>query len=738
MSVQKSNSDLIVKLNVLNRSLHFSADELMKISLKATCTGTGSSGITSFLWKVYQEDDSKPENMIVEHSSKQGTVTLGIHNMYAGYDFVVIVEAKGTSPDSITPLNSSIELTSISEEPSGEAISVLTKQIIRPTCKRKVRSVEWCDRNGDAFCRQENGGGPFPLLGKNYDVVDTVVQLTGFNNQQMFAFTEVWEDDTMIWNRRTDSIVEDGVVCFRFVRRLLAELLNENEEKELTFVCRLQPSLTDTSIIGEYKCKFTVSAKSTVEKIDSFPIQPVFVGNRQMIESNHSPCKYTAITVQQLGKEASEPVTVYDGFTHLPFNIIAKEEVTKVKIKAEQYTVGKKAGRCVNLAEHIPGNGEWTRELTHDVPLINCIWPLGESAIKRYTHTVKSCRHTENVRINLLPDVKWSVSFSFSMGEKTQKGLSKELELKLGYESRGSGQEATLTYKGVTGSDSLKQYLKETLLQNFETYINLLDKTSEFLNNFREIFGMAQEELKDKYKGRYKELPTTRKVLTFEWVLPSFEIGCEWEPAVSGSAYGILATGKAKGTLIGVEIVLDLLAGASKLSPAARLFVASMDLMAYVFNAEVRLDIKIEGDVSIQGSFTYNGAENLKSGSVEAVGEIKASLIGEFTIKASENKKIQTADGEVTTASKGSYGVEGSGGLEITMGVEPEYRGYIGILNGKFTGLEVVCCVTSEVEYAGTGSKKKPKTGEAKGGRKWILIPEKPLFDEKRFYLIGG
>lgn len=89
--------------------------------------------------------------------------------------------------------------------------------------------------------------------------------------------------------------------------------MKSGESREVTAIMIIQDYKT-SDIIGDFRYKFKVDGNDKIERMESYPSQPVIVGNYNITENNYMPCKYTQIDVEYTkDKEAKEKqkVTVF-------------------------------------------------------------------------------------------------------------------------------------------------------------------------------------------------------------------------------------------------------------------------------------------------------------------------------------------------------------------------------------------------------------------------------------------
>lgn len=453
----KKQEEVSVKLVLKNKHLRFKTGELMNVSIHAKCKNIESLECIQYKWYLYRDGLEKCVKV-----TSTGMVVVSIHPMYAGSQFqlkLVMTANKRMSALGKNGLYIDWE--------NAEFISVSSTAHIEftPTCEEQVVSVEWCDKNTDAFYRKkmkkgeksDTGQQTYLLQGERFGVVFCMVDLMGYNGQKVVVHREVSgldEQYTQVINKSIVVPVTEGRVGVSFGRNLLKLGLKSGESREVTAIMRIQESEFSTGILGDFRCKFKVEGNDKVETMDSYPMQPVMVGSYNVMDNNYEPCKYTRIDVEYTSEKKSQQKMVYDEGVMLeaiPVHIIGGKSKTTVTLK--DYNT-KKCRRSSD--EHKKAifdgakplldvkNGKIELDMKYDygkglddTNLIEA-WENGEylkvigeaakfdrilklldyfllpfDVVQRHTLQVATCRHSHTLELNMIPDIIWSFHVGF-------------------------------------------------------------------------------------------------------------------------------------------------------------------------------------------------------------------------------------------------------------------------------------------------------------------------------------
>lgn len=453
----KKQEEFSIQLVLKNKKMHFKTGELMNVSVYAKCKNTESLEGIQYKWYLYRDGLEKCVKV-----TSTDTVVVSIHPMYAGSRFRL--ELVMTANERMPSLGKD-GLYIGRENTQFVSVSSIAHIEFSATCEEKVMSVEWCDKNTDAFYRKkmkdgeksDNGQEAFYLLGERFAVVFCIVDLMGYNGQEVVIYREVSGMDeklTQLINKRIVLPVTEGRVGVSFGRNLLKLGLKSGESREVTAIVRIQESESSTGILGDFRCKFKVDGNDKVETMESYPMQPVMVGSYNVMDNNFEPCKYTRIDVEYTSENKSQQKMVYDEGVMLkaiPVHIIGGKSKTKVTLK--DYTTKK----CrLSSGEHKKAffddteplldvkNGIIELDLKYDYgkdlddsELIkaweegNYLKVMDETAkfkgilklfdyfllpfdvVQRHTLQVATCRHSHTLELNMIPDIVWAFHVGF-------------------------------------------------------------------------------------------------------------------------------------------------------------------------------------------------------------------------------------------------------------------------------------------------------------------------------------
>lgn len=453
----KKQEEVSVKLVLKNKHLRFKTGELMKVAIQAKCKNIdGLEGIR-YKWYLYRDGLEK----CVKDTST-GEVVVSIHPMYAGSRFQLKLVMTANKKMSALGKNNLYM-----DWKNAEFVSVSSIAHIEftPTCEEQVVSVEWCDKNTDAFYRKkmekgeksDTGQQTYLLQGERFGVVFCMVDLMGYNGQKVVVHREVSgldEQCTQVINKSIVVPVTEGRVGVSFGRNLLKLGLKSGESREVTAIMRIQESEFSTGILGDFRCKFKVEGNDKVETMDSYPMQPVIVGSYNVMDNNYEPCKYTRIDVEYTSENKSQQKMVYDEgimLNAIPVNIIGGKSKTTVTLK--DYTTKE----CTRTSEdHTKAifdaaeplldvkNGKIELDLKYDYgkdlddsELIKA-WEEGDylkvageaakfkgilklfdyfllpfDVVQSHTLQVATCRHSHTLELNMIPDIVWAFHVGF-------------------------------------------------------------------------------------------------------------------------------------------------------------------------------------------------------------------------------------------------------------------------------------------------------------------------------------
>lgn len=455
----KKQEEVSVKLVLKNKHLRFKTGELMNVSIHAKCKNIESLECIQYKWYLYRDGLEKCVKV-----TSIGMVVVSIHPMYAGSQFqlkLVMTANKRMSALGKNDLYIDWE--------NAEFISVSSTAHIEftPTCEEQVVSVEWCDKNTDAFYRKkmkkgeksDTGQQTYLLQGERFGVVFCMVDLMGYNGQKVVVHREVSgldEQYTQVINKSIVVPVTEGRVGVSFGRNLLKLGLKSGESREVTAIMRIQESEFSTGILGDFRCKFKVEGNDKVETMDSYPMQPVMVGSYNVMDNNYEPCKYTRIDVEYTSENKAQQKMVYDEgimLNAIPVHIIGGKSKTKVILK--NYTTKKCRRTSQNHTKAIFDGAlplldikdgiieldlkyDYGKDLD-DSELIKA-WEEGDylkvvdetakfkgilglfdyfllpfEVMQCHTLQVATCRHSHMLELKMIPDIVWA--FHIGLGK---------------------------------------------------------------------------------------------------------------------------------------------------------------------------------------------------------------------------------------------------------------------------------------------------------------------------------
>lgn len=453
----KKGKEVSIQLVLKNKKLRFKADELMKVAIQAKCKNIEELEGIRYKWYLYRDGLEK----CVKTTSK-GDVVISIHPMYAGSPFRV--ELVMTANKRMSAL---VEDGLYMSWENTEFVSVSSTAHIEftPTCEEQVLSVEWCDKNTDAFYRKEmkrggksdSGKETYLIRGERFGVVFCFVDLLGYNGKEVVVHREVSgmeEEYTKLINKSIVVPVTEGRVGVSFGRNLLKLGLKSGESREVTAIMRIQESEVSTGILGDFRCKFKVEGNDKIETMKSYPLQPVMAGTYDVMDNNYEPCKYTRIDVEYTSENKSRQKMIYDEGVMLhaiPVHIIGGKSKTKVTLK--DYNTKK----CrLSSGEHTKAifdgsappldvkNGKIELDLKYDYgkdlddsSLIEA-WENGDylavagksakfkgilklfdyfllpfDVVQSHKLQVATCRHSHTLELKMIPDIVWTFHVGF-------------------------------------------------------------------------------------------------------------------------------------------------------------------------------------------------------------------------------------------------------------------------------------------------------------------------------------
>lgn len=467
----KKQEEVSVKLVLKNKNLRFKTGELMNVSIHAKCKNIESLECIQYKWYLYRDGLEKCVKV-----TSTGTVVVSIHPMYAGSKFrleLVMTANKRMSAFGEDALYMGWENAQFASVSSTSHIEFI------PTCEKQVVSVEWCDKNADAFYRKKMGKGEksdtgqqtFHLQGERFGVVFCMVDLMGYNGQKVVVHREVSgldEQCIQLINKSIVVPVTEGRVGVSFGRNLLKLGLKSGESREVTAIMRIQESETSTGILGDFRCKFKVKGNDKVETMESYPMQPVMVGSYNVMDNNYEPCKYTRIDVEYTSEKKLQQKMVYDEGVMLkaiPLHIIGGESKTKVTLKnyntkkcrlsSGEHTKAIFDGKTPHLDVK---DGKIELDLKYDYgkdlddsELIKA-WEEGDylkvageatkfdrilklldyfllpfKVVQCHELQVATCRHSHTLELNMIPDIIWSFHVGFGRAYPEYTKLKKPL-----------------------------------------------------------------------------------------------------------------------------------------------------------------------------------------------------------------------------------------------------------------------------------------------------------------------
>lgn len=467
----KKQEEVSVKLVLKNKHLRFKTGELMNVSIHAKCKNIESLECIQYKWYLYRDGLEKCVKV-----TSTGMVVVSIHPMYAGSQFQLKLVMTANKRMSVLGKNG---LYIDWENAEFVSVSSTAHTEFTPTCEEQVVSVEWCDKNSDAFYRKkmkkgeksDTGQQTYLLQGERFGVVFCMVDLMGYNGQKVVVHREVSgldEQCTRVINKSIVEPVTEGRIGVSFDRNLLKLGLKSGESREVTAIMRIQESEFSTGILGDFRCKFKVEGNDKVETMDSYPMQPVMVGNYNVMENNFEPCKYTRIDVEYISENKPQQKMVYDEGVMLkamPVHIIGGKSKTKVTLK--DYNTKK----CrLSSGEHTKAifdgvtppldvkDGKIELDLKYnygkdldDSNLIDA-WENGDylkvtgeaakfdrilklfdyfllpfDVVQHHELQVATCRHSHTLELNMIPDIIWSLHVGFGRAYPDYSKLKKPL-----------------------------------------------------------------------------------------------------------------------------------------------------------------------------------------------------------------------------------------------------------------------------------------------------------------------
>lgn len=342
----KSNEDISINLVLKNNNLYFKAGEPINIPIQAECKNIEYLKDIKYNWTLYMDGQEK----CVKNTST-GAVLITIHPMYAGHRFQLVLNLTANEQISCTESDEVYIKWNNNEFAPFSANGNIE---FTPTCEKEVIAIEWCDKYMTPFYNKQLEKNKkidiveqsLHLYGEKFGAVFCFVELWGYNGNKVVVYRKILGPDKQyeeIVNKREVVTVTDGNIGISFGRNLLKIGLRSGESREVTAIMIIQDYKT-SDIIGDFRYKFKVDGNDKIERMESYPSQPVIVGNYNITENNYMPCKYTQIDVEYTkDKEAKEKqkVTVFkEGSYSKNFvNIIGGKR--KASVTLSEYTPNK-------------------------------------------------------------------------------------------------------------------------------------------------------------------------------------------------------------------------------------------------------------------------------------------------------------------------------------------------------------------------------------------------------------
>lgn len=363
----------------------------------------------------------------------------------------------------------------------------------------------------------------------------------------------------------------------------------------------------------------------------------------------------------------------------------------------------------------------------------NYFW-LTEKDVQPYVVMIKTCRYTNDVLINVYPDIKWTFHTNYGMKNSLyyrdtwvemrqhrveaafNKGQAGDID---GYD--GDLQTTfglSLEAKWNNGTETIK--LDQKISEKVKLFIRTFIKIKQFVDQVTgKDKGNSTQGMTATIMTRVRRTPLSIEVLS-----PKIAIGAGWEYSygrkeqsknnILTPTLGLVAKAS---PAIGAEATIDLIAWGKKLHPAANAVITALDLLAYAANAEVRFDLKFYGKLVIEGKIELSQLK--KEGYLKAEGQFGFELI----LKATATGKLDLYFTQVDLDFEAKAQADGYFSLGLSTGLD-DYKGLYLKPVVRHSGIKITLSVFVKVN----GFKRTKK-------EEYIIIKEGKADVDKKYYI---
>lgn len=773
----KEHEDISVKLVLKNNNLHFKAGELINIPVRAECKNIENLKGVKYSWTLYMEGQEK-----YAKTTSLGSVMVSIHPMYAGYKFRLVLNLTANET-----LSSNKEEGAYIKWDNAEfsPFSTISEIKFTPTYEKKVISVKWCNKEMNPFYTKEMGEKQksdiveqsFHLQGERFGAVFCLVELLGYNGSKVLVHREITgldEQYAEITNKTNVIIITEGNISLSFGRNLLKLGLKSGESREVTAIMRII-DLKKSTIIGDFQYKFKVDGNDKIERMESYSLQPVIVGNYNITENNYMPCKYTQIDVEYTkDKEAEEKqkVTVFkEGSYSKNFvNIIGgkrKASVTlfeytpnKCRLKEKSHKEKKvpfmlygerKKELPINVSEKKGTIENIELKYKYEDDFFKMILLPTEGIMQTsvlYTGN-SNCRHSNNVALNMYPDIKWEAFIELGSTDPT---MYSHTNMPAEYSIFKKHQEKALTAakkdKNIelsfgllaTYDDGKEKELSGKIEESVKTASQILKTIRDALDALS--FKKTVNENKDKLRARNIVPKNSKTPFFLEISSPVLKVGGGWQYGLD-SKNQLVRKGEiavSASPLIEAKGGIDLIACSTFIPVVGQIIKAILkinDLAEWTtkvlsngkakYEGLIWFNLILQGSIGIEGVFEFSNEEK----EIDISTPMNIKFIVELGLSAEVKVETVTISGEESHTVK--VGADGSASTGLTFKPSMGYNTEEGMFlefDVDFDGITLTINGEAIYEEQRNGMKKKSR-GFKIGKDPMPLIGKTPIFKGK-------
>ena len=774
----KSNEDISINLVLKNNNLYFKAGEPINIPIQAECKNIEYLKDIKYNWTLYMDGQEK----CVKNTST-GAVLITIHPMYAGHRFQLVLNLTANEQISCTESDEVYIKWNNNEFAPFSANGNIE---FTPTCEKEVIAFEWCDKYMTPFYNKQLEKNKkidiveqsFHLYGEKFGAVFCFVELWGYNGNKVVVYRKILGPDKQyeeIVNKREIVTVTDGNIGISFGRNLLKIGLKSGESREVTAIMIIQDYKT-SDIIGDFRYKFKVDGNDKIERMESYPSQPVIVGNYNITENNYMPCKYTQIDVEYTkDKEAEEKqkVTVFkEGSYSKNFvNIIGgkrKASVTLFEYTPNKCRLKEKSHKEKKVSLMIYGEGK--KELPINVSgekgiienieikykyketnLLKMIsLPMGNIMQTSILYTGNAnCRHSNNVALNMYPDIKWEAFIELGSTDPT---MYSHTNMPAEYSIFKKHQEKALTAakkdKNIelsfgllaTYDDGKEKELSGKIEESVKTVSQILKTIRDALDALS--FKKTVNENKDKLRARNIVPKNSKTPFFLEISSPVLKVGGGWQYGLD-SQNQLMRKGEiavSASPLIEAKGGIDLIACSTFIPVVGQIIKAILkinDLAEWTtkvlsngkakYEGLIWFNLYLKGSIGIEGVFEFSNEEK----EIDISTPMNIKFIVELGLSAEVKVETVTISGKESRTVKA--GADGSASTGLTfkpsMGYNTEEGMFLGF-DVDFDGITLTINGEAIYEEQRNGMKKKSRDFKI-GKEPMSLIGKTPIFKGK-------